>query len=418
MFARATNGRATGSLSVATLLARLKRAAPHPLPRAEWVPVPSALGRVASQTVRARRMLPPHDQSTMDGFAVRSQRSSPRTDPRGRRLRVIGQSLPGDDVPTLPRVDDRTAVEVLTGAALPPGADAVLRLEDCRRSDDTIWLRRPAVAGKDVARRGEDFRPGRTIVAAGTPLRPWHLAALLANEVARVRVVRRLRVGVLSTGDELVATGVRLTPGRVRDTTRPLLLSLLAELGVPSVDLGLVPDTVPAIRRAVVRGLTSCDALITTGGSSVGKGDLVPAAIQSLGAMRWIASRVRLRPGSTTRVALVGRRPIFLLSGPPVAAFAGFVGIVEPFVQGRQGRPARPPSSVSATLVKRIEHTRGVRELVRVRMKEKQGHLYAVAVERHGAARLSSLTGANGFLLLDERRGNYRPGETVQVVRL
>jgi len=418
MTARATDRRSTGAVPVAVTLARLSRTAPRLPPRTEWVAVLSALGRVPSRAVRARRVLPPHDQSTMDGYAVRSRRPVLREGRRPPGLRVVGRSTPGDEASRLPHVDGDTAVEILTGAPLPPGADSVLRLEDCRRSGDTIWPRRSPTAGKDVARRGDDFRPGRPIVDAGTPLRPWHLAALLANEVVKVRVVRRLRVGVLSTGNELVATGRPLRSGGVRDTTRPLLLALLAELDVPSLDLGLVPDEVAAIRRAVRRGLATCDVLITTGGSSVGKSDLVPAAIQNLGTTRWMAARVRLRPGATTGVAVVGRRPVFLLSGPPVAAFSGFMGLVEPFLRERESCAGRSPPSVSATLATKIAHARGVRELVRVRLKPRKGRLLALAVERHGASRLSSLTGASGLMTLEERRGDYRAGERVRVVPL
>jgi molybdenum cofactor synthesis domain-containing protein len=354
----------------------------------------------------------------MDGFAVRSEPGAGGRSPSKVTLRLVGRSFPGDDLRRLPRVTKGTAVEILTGAALPPGADSIIRSEDCRRSGDKIRVRRAPIAGRDVARRGEDFRPGRTIAASGTPLRPWHIAAFLANEIPRVRVVSLPRVGVLSTGGELVAAGDPLRPGQVRDTTRPLVLALLAELGVPALDLGLVPDSNEAIRRAVRRGLTVCDILITTGGSSVGLSDLVPTAIRQAGRVRWVAARLRLRPGSTTGVAIVRNRPVFLLSGPPVAAFAGFMAIVEPFLRTWGGVPVPPGATVTATLDRRIPHSRGGRELARVRLvRSGRGHRASVT-ERHGAARLSSLTDASGILTLDEEHGDYRRGEVVQVLRL
>lgn len=354
----------------------------------------------------------------MDGFAVRSRPGVNRPGRAPSDLRVIGRSFPGDAPRRLPRVGPGTAVEILTGAAMPPGADSVMRLEDCRRTGHWVHPRKLAIAGRDVARRGDDFRPGQVIVAKGASLRPWHIAALLANEITTVGVVRRLRVGVVSIGDELVAEGVPWRPGRVRDTTRPLLLAVLADLGVPSVDLGRVPDREVAVRRVVRRGLRVCDVLVTTGGSSVGSRDIVPRAIEKVGPTRWLATRVRMRPGSTTRVAWVGKRPVFLLSGPPVAAFSGFVNVVEPFLRHHGAGAGSVGPNVTALLDRSIAHSRGVRELVRVRIRRRGGARRAVLLERHGAARLSSLTGADGLLILDEQRGNYRKGEVVHLVLL
>jgi molybdopterin molybdotransferase len=418
MAPRAEYRRRTRSREVAAVLARLRRSLRDRAPATEWVSVADALGRVPTSPLRARRVLPPSDLSMMDGFAVRAGAWRGRTSDAPREFRVVGRSFPGDDARRLPRVTSGTAVEVLTGAALPPGADAVLRLEDCRRTGDRLRTRIPASPGRDIARRGEDFRPGGAIVAAGVPLRPWHIAALVANEISRVRAVRLPRVGLLTTGDEVVGAGGSIRSGKVRDTTKPLLLGMLAELRVPTEDLGSVADRESALRRAVQRGVRSCDVLITIGGSSVGQRDLVPRAVRSIPGARWIARGVRLRPGSKSAVVLVGRRPVFLLSGPPVAAFAGFVGLVEPFLRDLLGAAVPERSSLTATLDRGIVHSRGVRELVRVRFEFRRGVPRAVVVDQHGASRISSLTEATALLVLEEGRGNYHKGETVRVLRL
>ena len=301
---------------------------------------------------------------------------------------------------------------------MPPGTDSVIRLEACRRSGAEIRPLGGVVPGRDIARRGEDFRPGNSMIAAGAPLRPWDLAALVANDIRRVRVLRRLRVALLSSGDELVAPGSSAAPGAVRDTTKPLLLGLLAELGIPSVDLGLVPDREGAIRRAVRRGLAECEVLVTTGGSSVGERDVVPCAVRRIPGARVIARRIRLRPGSTTGVVVVRRQPIFLLSGPPVAALSGFLAVVEPYLRAVAGSGVRDRATVVALLDHKIAHSRGVREMVRVRLVLRRGVRRAIVLERHGASRLSTLTEADGLLILEEGRGSYRKGEPVPVMRL
>ena len=418
MVTRASRSARSGTISVGAALRRLEREVARVPVRTEWVPSAGALGRVPSGTIRARRTLPPHDQSVMDGYAVRSGTSPPLG--AGKRLlfRVIGCSSPGSVARRLPRVDRTTAVEVLTGSPLPPGADAVVRSEQCRRSREGMEALAPLVRGRDIARRGEDFRPGRRIAASGTSLRPWHIAALLANEVLKVRVRCLPRVGVMSTGDELIAAGAPRRSGGVRDTTKPLVLALLAELGVPTRDLGNAPDDEKAIRRKFRQATTTCDVVISIGGSGPGGSDRVREALRGIAGVRWLATRLRLRPGGTSGVAIVRRRPLFVLPGPPVAAFAGFAAVVEPFLRGRGGvaRPTAP--TVTARLDAGIPHVRGVRELVRVELRGRGRRLRALALERRGAARLSSLTRAAGLLMLEERRRRYRRGESVRVLCL
>jgi molybdopterin molybdotransferase len=377
--------------------------------------VAESLGRVADRTVRARHFLPPCDVATMDGFAIRSVAFEPDGGPAPRTFRVVARSFPGDRRRRSPRVGRESAVEIFTGAPMPAGADAVVRSEECRCEGQRVTVDRPVARGRNVALRGEDFRPGRTIVRASSTIRPWHVAALVANDVRTIRVRCRPRIGLLSTGSEIEGSRPALRSGRTRDSAKPMLRSMLLELGAVPVDLGVAPDRAVAIRRRLRVGLVRCDALITTGGSSVGDRDVVPQAVDGLPGVHWVADRLRMRPGSSTRVAVVGRRPVFLLSGPPVAAFAGFVTLVEPFLRSLGATPPPSSPSVSAVLGERIAHARGVRELVRVRLSRTDGGPRVTVVERHGASRLSSLTGADGLLVLEEGRGDYRKGERVPI---
>jgi molybdopterin molybdotransferase len=407
-----------GSARVATVLSRLERAVHRRRDRTEWVPTVASLGRLTSRPIRARRALPPGDQSLMDGFAIHLGRAKARRTGSVAGRKVVGRSVPGSDPRKLPHLRIDTAVEVLTGSPLPPGADTVLRIESSRRVNDRVWATAPVLAGADIARRGEDFQPGVPIIRAGVRVRPWHVAALLANGVLRVRVFDRPRVAVLTTGSEVVEAK-RATPrNQVRDTTKPLLLGLLAELSIPSFDLGHVPDRKDLIRRTVRRGLDRSDVLLTVGGSSVGRRDLVPRAVEEVGGTKWIARNVGLRPGGTTSVALVYGRPVIVLPGPPVAAFSAFLTVVEPFLRFYGDVAGPRPATIPATLDEGIAHTRGVRELVRVKITSVRGRDYVSVVARHGSTRLSTLTQANGLLLLNERRAKYAAGEIVRVIPL
>jgi len=401
---------------VESVLVRLDKSAGPLRAPIERIPTSAALGRVVSHTIRAHRSYPPHDQSTMDGFAIRLSPSERRGVVPAKARRLVGRLAPGDDIRHLPRVGFATAVEVLTGATLPRGSDAVIRSENCRWTGNQVWSRVPGVRGQDIARAGEDFRRGSKIVDAGTRIRPWHVAALIANEVSHVRVFRTLRTGVLATGSEITPMRVSGRSRGVRDTTKPLLLGMLAELGVRGVDLGKASDREASIRTAIQHGLARCDLVITIGGSSRGGRDRVPGAIGAIRGARLIASRVPLRPGSTSSVAIVRRRPVFVLAGPPVAAFTGFVALVEPFLRSQGHLTHSNQPHILAKLSSSIPHRRGVREFVRVRIQHRTGGCVVRSAEQRGAGRLSSLTAADGLLVLEERRGSYRAGETVQVM--
>ena len=401
--------------TVADVTAGLRRAVPPGKPGVERVTVDRALGRVLADSLRARRTVPPNDRSMMDGYAVRAAGARRRESGPPFTRTVIGRSVPGLDPRRLPRVNSRTAIEILTGGPMPPGANAVLRLESTERRGRSIRARSRVVPGRDIARRGEDFQRGKPLFAAGTSLRPWHLATLAAHDIRLVRVYRRPVVGLLRTGGEFPPDRHPPRPRHVRDTTRPLLRAALSELGVQYADLGSVPDRLADTRRAIARALTRCDVVLTVGGSSVGARDLVPSAVGRLSGARRIASGVWLRPGSSTGVAVVRGRPVFLLPGPPVAAFAGFLALVEPFLDRWTDPRHRSRPSVRARLAFGRPHDRRFEELVRVRLRTRRSGTWARAVAGRGSSHLSSLSRSDGLAVLARGRGAYRRGDPVTV---
>lgn len=390
----------------------LARAAPHPAPGLEEIPIARSLGRIAARPVRARRTLPAVDLALMDGYAIRAPRGG---EPRDRT--VVGRSVPGQARSALPRIDATTAVEVVTGSPLPAGADTVLRLEEARRSSGTVRPLETPRPGQHIARRGEDFHSGDLVLAAGARVRPWHIAAGIALAIHQLAVLPTVRVGVLSTGSELVEAGPTPPRGKVSNSTKPLLLASLEERGLEPLDLGTVPDDLAAIEAAIRRGQGRCDVLVTTGGSSVGASDLVRPAIGRIPGARFVFRSVRVRPGSQSAAAIVRGKPVLILSGLPVAALAGMVTVLEPYLAATTQPGPRPREQVPARLRTAIPHQPGIRELVRVRLQRREGAWHAEMVDRRGSSRLSSLTASDGFIELREDRAGYRAGCRVRVSR-
>jgi molybdenum cofactor synthesis domain-containing protein len=241
-----------------------------------------------------------------------------------------------------PEVDVRSgeAVRIMTGAPFPPGADAVAIVEVTAPADDgsAVLVHQPAGAGDHVRPAGEDIAPGQEVFPAGTVLGPGHLGVLASIGREKVPTRGRAVVGVLSTGDELVDGAGRLRPGQIRDSNRHTLLALARQNGFGTVDLGAAPDDEQAIRAAIECGLASCDALLTSGGVSMGEFDYVKKVLDDIGDMQWM--QVAIRPAKPLAFGLVAGKPIFGLPGNPVSSMVSFELFARPGLRRMMGYPA------------------------------------------------------------------------------
>jgi molybdenum cofactor synthesis domain-containing protein len=281
------------------------------------VPLLDAAGCVTAEAVVAAEDVPPFANSAMDGYALRAVDTSAAPV----RLEVVDTTAAGQ--PPGVAVGGGQAVRIMTGAPMPPGADAVVMVERTRPAGaGAVLVEVAAAPGDHVRGAGDDQRAGQAVFPAGTVLSPGHLGVLASLGCEDVAVVPRARVGVLSTGDELVAGGGPLRPGQIRDSNRPTLLALAAGAGCAAVDLGLVGDDEDALAAAVERGAASCDALITSGGVSVGDFDYVKAVLDRLGHMQWW--QVAVRPAKPLAFGVVGSTPVFGLPGNPVSSMVSF----------------------------------------------------------------------------------------------
>jgi molybdopterin molybdotransferase len=318
----------------------LSRAAPVDL--FEEVPTAEACGRVLAAPLRSTLDVPPADNTSMDGYAVRSADVAAP----GARLRV-SQRVPAGQVPQPLAVG--TAARIFTGAMIPPGADAVVMQEQCRVDGDAVIVDHAVKAGEWVRRAGEDIRNGAVILEAGARLTPQACGLAASVGLARLPVTRRLKVAVFFTGDELAMPGEPLKPGAIYNSNRFVLRGLIEGLGCEVTDFGIVRDSLEETRRVLREAATGHDLIITTGGVSVGEEDHVRPAVEAEGSIKlW---QIAIKPGKPlahgqVRRAGGGAADFIGLPGNPVSGFVTFLVLVRPFILKRQGATDLAPRAL------------------------------------------------------------------------
>jgi len=372
---------------------------------------------LAGDDVVAAASVPPFANSAMDGYAVRAAdvASVPV------RLPVVAEVAAGHPVDRELRPGE--AMRIFTGAVVPVGADAIVMVEESERLDGgaTVELRASATPGQHVRPAGDDVVPGDVVASAGEELTPGRLGLLRSVGVFEVSVRPRPRVGVISTGDELVEGEEPLRPGQIRDTNRPVLLGLVEAAGAVPVDLGHAADDADATRDALTAAAASCDAVITTGGVSMGDTDLVKVVLDELagpGAMRWM--QVAIRPAKPLAFGRVGERrvPVFGLPGNPVSSMVSFELFARPGLRRLAGYPddrlSRPRlAAVAAEPLRRRPDGRV--SFVRVEVEVDDGALRVRIAGGQGSHQLSAMARANGLAILPDGPG-VEAGERVDVI--
>jgi molybdopterin molybdotransferase len=378
------------------------------------LPLLEAHGCALAEAVVSEVAVPPFDNSAMDGYAVRAADTRGASPDSGVRLRVLGD-LPAGQAPRH-TVTAGTAIRIMTGAPVPPGADAVVMVEDTRADGDAVLLFDPATAGQHVRPAGEDVSPGQTILTAGRALDSAALAMLAAVGRGTARVVRRPRVAILTTGDEVVDTGRPLEPGQIRNSNRYGLAAQVREAGCELSHLSHVGDDPAAVRDALLRAAASGDAVVTTGGVSVGDYDFMKGVLQDLGRMEFW--RVAVRPGKPIAFGSVAGKPLFGLPGNPVSAMLTFELFARPALRkmGGHARVHRPLAT--AVLAADVKHHPGRREYQRAQIAWREGRLTAQPAKGQGSHQLFGLAQSNGFIILPEESEGIAAGEPVQAILL
>ncbi|MBI0435360.1 gephyrin-like molybdotransferase Glp [Roseomonas sp. KE0001] len=381
----------------------------------ERVPLLAAQGRVLAGDLHAPRPLPPFRNSAVDGYAFRHADLAAIG---GTRLALDGRTAAGQ--PAGAPLPPGGARRILTGAPMPAGADTVLMQEDARLEGDALLLppgaSRGLAAGAHCRAAGEDVAGGALALADGTRLGPAAIALAAALGLPELPVRPRPRIGVFSTGDELVPPGAPLGPAQTYDSNRFALLALLAGLPVEPVDLGILPDDRAATRRALRAAAEGHDMLLTSGGVSAGEEDHVRAAIAAEG--RLVFWRLAVKPGRPAAMGVVAGVPVLGLPGNPVAAFVAFLNLARPLALRLCGAAQEPPPRFLAEAGFHHRKKAGRREYLRVALERREGLLppLAHAFPREGSGLLTSLTRSHAFAEIPEAATEVAPGERLAVL--
>ena len=381
-----------------------------PAAAAERVPLIKALGRTLAEDVTAREHVPDFDRSTVDGYALRARDTFGCSDTIPAILTRQGAVRMGEEAGFVLR--EGCCAAIPTGGEVPSGADSVVMLEYTEDyGDGTVGIARPVAPGENMIFRGDDVRPGKLLLQKGHTLRPQDVGALAALGVSEVEVRVPLRVGVLSTGDELVPPQQQPGPGQIRDVNSALVESQLKAFGVDARLYGIVPDDEEMLRRAVARALDECDGVILSGGSSVGVKDASGRVIGGFGPL--LFHGLAMKPGKPTLLGCCGNKPIVGLPGHPVAAFFVTQLFVLPLLGWIGGKRERL-RWVSARLTENISANHGRTQYCGCRLRREGETLWAEPI-RTKSGLITALTAADGYFCVERDKEGLMKGAQVMV---
>lgn len=360
----------------------------------------AALGASLAEDITAPIDVPPFDRSNVDGFAVRSADLATAGEGAQVRLGLNGETIHCGTVPAL-QVAAGTATPIATGGPLPRGADAVVMVEHTQPAGSaTIDVRRAASPGQFISYAGSDIARGEALLRAGTIVGSREVGMLAACGLAEVSVVRKPRVAVISTGDELVQPGEVLAPAAIYDTNGAIVTAAIDENGGEAVFLGAIPDDEAQLEAAMRRALADADMLVLSGGTSKGAGDLSHRIIGRLGQPGIIAHGIALKPGKPLCLAVCDGKPVVSLPGFPTSAMFTFHDMIVPVLRKMAGLPPRSDAKVNATVPVRIASELGRTEFVMVSLVEGKDGLIAYPSGK-GSGAITSFAQADGFLRID-----------------
>lgn len=374
----------------------------------ERVALTDASGRVLAQDLVGEAPLPPFPSSAVDGFAV-------RTEDAGRALRILGESAAGR--PFGGKVVAGTAVRILTGGVVPDGADVVVMVEDVSVAGEQVTVPAQLREGSNLHKVGSDLRPGDLILGAGTQLGAAEIGIAAATGRAHLPVHRRPRIALMSTGDELVEVGTSAGPGQIPDSNRWALLAALREAGADVNLLGIAPDEAEPLRRFVTGALATADAMVTSGGVSVGTHDLVKPLLESLGTVH--VGRVKLKPGKPfTFATLDAGKVAFGLPGFPVSSLVTFEVFVRPALRKMQGFAQIQRPTLPVRLGYDAKPTAERTEYQRVTLHRDGDEFVAETTGSQSSSRLMSLAGAHALVRVPAGDVGIAKGTVVEAMIL
>lgn len=384
-----------------------------PQTQMEMVPIEKALGKILAQPVISQLAIPPFDNSAMDGYALRFSDLTSQEP----RLLQQSQTIYAGDTPTA--LHQGSCARIMTGAPMPTGADTVVMQEHTQKQvqDGELYIAFPADVkqGSNVRKLGSDVAQGEEVLATGVRLQSFHISQLAVLGVAMVEVYRPLKVAIFSTGDELVQPGRPLQPGQIYDSNRIGIASILCNLGVELIDLGIQPDAPEVLRETISKAASYVDVIVSSGGVSVGEADHTKEILEELGQIEFW--KLAIKPGKPFAYGKIGDCDFIGLPGNPVSAFVTFYQLALPALLKCMGANTPLPTQLKAKLAAgqlrkkpgRLDFQRGIFST------NSSGELEVISSGNQGSAIFTSLVHANCFIVLEQERGSVDAGEWVTI---
>jgi molybdopterin molybdotransferase len=350
--------------------------------------------------------LPRFDRSAVDGYALKAEETVGATQFSPKIFEISVKKI----------VKKKEARQIWTGNSIPEGANTVVMLEHTNKINGKIEVTTQLTPFKNISKRGEDFRRGEIAIKKGVLLRPHHIGLIAAFGIEKIKVFKKLRVGILATGSELRNVGEKLEGEKIFEANIPILSSLCKEINAEPIDLGIAKDDLTEIVERIKTGLTKSDLIITTGGTSVGLFDYVPEAVNKIEEKSVIVHGVAIRPGMPTALAILKNKPIIILPGNPVAAIIGFEVFVIPLINrmlGIKNLLNRP--ILQAEITKNINTPLGRRAFVRLHIIKHKEKYLAYPISTHGSGIFSTMTKANGYIITNENQEGIEKGTLINV---
>jgi molybdenum cofactor synthesis domain-containing protein len=385
-------------------------------PKTETISIKKSLNRVISEDITSKIYSPAFNRSAMDGYGVRSENTSGASINNPIKFKIIGRIDAGHF--TNIEINDFETIEIMTGAKVPSSADAVVMFEYSNKlNKNEVEIYQQVTPGLNIDKLGSDISRGQIVINKNKILKPADLGVIKALGIKKIRVYKRPKIALLSTGDELIDNTINENKGKIVENNQIILSSYIKEHGGIPISLGVVPDDGDKIKNSILKALNQYDMLFITGGTSVGKKDLVPGIIASLGEI--IVHGVSMKPGKPTGLAIINDKPIILMPGYPVAAIISYLIFGRALINNFFNLDGKIlENRIYAKLKKRIPSLPGRRDFVRVYLEEKNGQYYAYPIRASGSGILSSIVKADGLIEIPENLEGYEEGEILPIILL
>ena len=369
---------------------------PKPL-GAEKISLKEAHNRILAEDVKTNLDIPPFHRSTVDGYALKAEDSYGAEENKPIDLNVIGEISVGE----YPKIylKKGEAVEIVTGAPIPSGANAVIMVENTQKQKNRLLIYRALTQDENIMKKGTDIKKGEILLKAGKILEAPYIGVLAAIGLNYAKVLKIPTIAVISTGAEIIEPGKNLDPGKIYDINAYSISAAVLNSGGKPIYMGVIPDDEVALEKALKQALLSSDMIITSGGVSVGPRDYTPKIVNSLGKPGVIISGIAVKPGKPTTVAVIGNKPVFSLPGHPTSALLIYYLLVSPIIQRIAGRKLISEKAVKANLTTRLFSAKGRKTYVTVKLSRNKNQKLIAKPTRTGVSgAITTLSKADGFL--------------------